>query len=418
MVLTVASQSSGFKAMPQTSPQETAARGHDFAEQDLAEWKSGTFNAVPPPVKPWSETQSETGPLAPFPISASKWTNQPPADWADWVPPPTPPNPAPPADPWAPPLAPAQTPHFVQIPWAPEPVAVPETVAVPEPVPTQEAAPAPGLVPAPVPLPAPSMAPIQFQKPAQFVPIPIVQPPIAPTPAPDVVGYEPTIVPVTRNSLPIDAIGERINQLFSEPAEAKPPTVVSQPRVAETISKQNTAMENDVKECHSSIGRLADIRYSTNSPGHIKDLGRFLLTDETRESVGNTISKGLGHSHARVVSLEAAQQMAVVLEPVLHCAGVSGYMVCGYDGLTISSNLPGDVDIEMLGGCALVTFMNSHSIMKVLGHTKINQLILNTPGGCMLLADFGKGILVTLTSETDATMLSKLTETIAYVSGA
>ena len=93
-------------------------------------------------------------------------------------------------------------------------------------------------------------------------------------------------------------------------------------------------------------------------------------------------------------------------------------MICGYDGLTISSSFPGDVDIEMLGGCALVTFMNSHSIMKVLGHTKINQLILNTPGGCMLLADFGKGILVTLTNEMDAAMLAKLTETIEFVSSA
>jgi predicted regulator of Ras-like GTPase activity (Roadblock/LC7/MglB family) len=247
-----------------------------------------------------------------------------------------------------------------------------------------------------------------------------------------VIGYEPTIVPVTRNTLPIDAIGERINQLFNEPADAKPPTVVSQPAVAKTVTKENStqensprenpawenaAMENDVKACLSSIGRLADVRYSTNNPGHIKDLGRFLLTDETRELVGNTISKGLGHSHARVVTLEAAQQMAVVLEPVLDCASVLGYMVCGYDGLPISSSLPADVDIELLGGCALVAFMNSHSIMKVMGHTKINQMILNTPGGCMLLADFGKGILVTLTNETDAAMLSKLTETIAFVSG-
>ncbi|MBA3994286.1 MAG: hypothetical protein C0469_12230 [Cyanobacteria bacterium DS2.3.42] len=418
MVLTVAPQGSGIKAMPQTPKLQPSASGHNFAEQEFVDWKSGAYPTVPPPVKPWSETQSETGPLAPFPISATKWTNQTPDAWTDWVPPPTPENPAPPADPWAPPMAP--TPQTMQAPWAPNPVTA-------------------------------HMVPVQFQKSSQFVPIPIVPTPViklpvlpapAPTPAPvpapapmpvekpvheepsalktsdEAVGYEPTIVPVTRNSLPIDALNERINQLFNEPAQAKPPTVVSQPPVAEPICKENNALENDLKECHSAIGRLADIRYSTNSPGHIKDLGRFLLTDETRASVGNTISKGLGHSHARVVSLEAAQQMAAVLEPVLQCPGVSGYMVCGYDGLTISSSFPGDVDIEMLGGCALVTFMNSHSIMKVLGHTRINQLILNTPGGCMLLADFGKGILVTLTNEMDAAMLAKLTETIEFVSSA
>ena len=179
---------------------------------------------------------------------------------------------------------------------------------------------------------------------------------------------------------------------------------------------ENAAMENDVKECLSSIGRLADLRYATNSPGHIKDLGRFLLTEDTIESIGDCISKGQGHSHARVVTLETAQQIATALEPVLNFKGVAGYMVCGYDGLPILSNLPAEVDMELLGGCALVTFMNSHSIMKVMGHTKVNQLICQTPGGCMLLSLFGKGFLVTLTNERDASMLASLTETIASVS--
>ncbi len=475
MVLTVAPQVSVTPAQhPQTPPlPTTASKGHDFAEDDLMEWKSGSYPAVPPPVRPWSETQAETGPLTPFPVKTSLpiakfnlkdtaeimkqldvdsqkeklqfpqwqtattsnsepaperpavWPTYTPQPWDGWVPPPTPENAAPPADPWAPPKAPVQ--QLIQDPWAPLPVQatnpwlqhqVPAsdwappapTVPAAAPVPLPASVPNPGPVPAPAPLnlPAPHSAPVQKAAPSEAA---------APKASDEEIGYQPTIVPVTRNPLPIEAIGERINLLFSEPAESKPPTVVSQPaKEVDPARQKNTAMENDVKECLSSIGRLADLRYATNNPGHIKDLGRFLLTDETRESIGICISKGLEHSHARVITLEAAQQLAVVLEPVRTFRGVIGYMVCGYDGLPVTYSLPQDVDIELLGGCALVTFMNSHSIMKVMGHTRVNQMILNTPGGCMLLADFGKGILVTLTNDRDAAMLAQLTDTIASIS--
>ncbi len=433
MVLTIAAPVSGGPQSPQTSPnpQTSGHKGHDFAAEEL-EWKSGTYPTVPPPVKPWAETQAETGPLAPFPINASpsiaklnlKGTaeimKQLAADSRSaWVPPQTPENPAPPADPWAPP--PAPSPQPIHNPWAPAAVQSPIPFSsdswVQHPVATNQWAPPSPPVPfVPIPFAPEPTAPTPIA-PTPITQIPIISTPKVPETSGEVVGYAPTIVPVTRNTLPIEAIGERINLLFSEPTDAKPPTVVSQPvKDMESVHQENAAMENDVKACLSSIGRLADLRYATNNPGHIKDLGRFLLTDDTIESIGNCIGKGLGHSHARVVTLEAAQQLAVALEPVLNTRGVAGYMVCGYDGLPISSNLPADVDMELLGGCALVTFMNSHSIMKVMGHTKINQLICHTPGGCMLLADFGKGILVTVTNDRDAAMLANLTETIASVS--
>ncbi|MCC7529171.1 MAG: hypothetical protein IT342_11640 [Candidatus Melainabacteria bacterium] len=410
------------------------------------------------------------------PFKSAAWPTHSSDPRTAWVPPEAPQNPAPPADPWAPPSAPSH--RTIQDPWAPAATQAPLSTSsnswVKHPVAANQWAPPspPAPVPAIAQAPAPIPAPVQVEKPAPvapnpFAPIPFAPEPVAPKPitrmpivsapvpvpptfpatlpllpprqlpaqkpepfvaekastpkAPgtssQVIGYAPTIVPVTGNTLPIEAIGERINLLFSEPTEAKPPTVVLQPvQDVESARQENGAMENDIKECLSSIGRLADLRYATNNPGHIKDLGRFLLTEDTIESIGNCIGKGLGHSHARVVTLEAAQQLAVALEPVLNTRGVAGYMVCGYDGLPISSNLPADVDMELLGGCALVTFMNSHSIMKVMGHTKINQLICHTAGGCMLLADFGKGILVTVTSEKDAAMLANLTETIASVS--
>lgn len=325
---------------------------------EVSEWKSGTFPAVSGFAKP----QNETGPLTPWSTPESFWNKTPapenpwmqPASVTDnsWVPPATPENEKPAGDPWAPPLE----------------------------------------VPA------------------------------------------PTIVPVTRNALPIEAIGDRINTLFSEQADRQQPmqnvlppqnfqptpeaqlTKFAQPSQVSQPEQEKHAMEDDVHACLSSIGRLCDIRYATNSPGTISNLGRFLLTDQTVESIEKCITKGMQQSHARVVTLEAAQQLAAALEPVTSMKGVIGYLVCGYDALPIASSLPPEVDVEMLGGCALVTYMNSHSIIKVMGHSRIRTMICQTPLGCMLLSDFGKGLLVTVTSENDPAMLTRLTDTISELS--
>ncbi len=414
--------------------ESSAARGHDFSPEEL-NWKSGTYPTVPQPAKPRTEAQTETGPLAPFPFNhapamakfnlkdtaeimnqlaadagANPWTVAPiseqwPGAWptanSAWVPPPTPENPAPPADPWAPPLAPeaAQPAN----PWVPQPVSPPRQPAA-----------------------TPAVHQNPFVAPAAqtgFTSGTYAAPPrpeaVKPQPAKEIVPYEPTIVPVTRNTLPIQAIGERIDRILNEPVDSKPVSQsVPQTRANEAALPPAGPLETSVSECLSSVGRLVDVRYNTNNPGNINNLGRFLLTDETMESIGNCINKGLHHSSARVVTLEAAQQMAHVLEPVVKTRGVIGYLICGYDGLLVTHQLPPDVDVEMLGGCALVTYMNSHSIMKVMGHQGIKQMICQTPGGCMLLADFGKGYLVTLTSESDPGMLATLSDTIAMVSAA
>lgn len=429
--------------------------GHHFSNEELSEWKSGAYPIVPPQAKPRAEIQTETGPLVPFSVNTApniaklnlkdtaeimkqlaadsqrersplpQWTstgsfnNEPmpakPAAWPittqpewptpateeatpipqsnasaqSWNAPPVPDwivpsaNPTQAADPWAPQAA--TTPQPFQNPWAPPPVQMNTPV------------------PVPVPAPVAKTNSEHIQTPTEIMP-----------------GQfpEPKIVPVTRQSaLPLEAIGDRINELFNEPIESKPPTTVEQPAIHVEHPRQNSVLENDVNQCLASLGRLADVKYATDTNGKIKELGRFLLTDDTIEKIDSVIKRGLGHSHARVVTLDAAQQMASALEPILKFAGVVGYMVCGYDGLPITSALPHDVDIELLGGCSLVSYMNSHHIIKVMGHSHIRQIVMQMPAGCMILADFGKGILVTLTNEKEATALARLSETIDSITG-
>lgn len=350
MVVTVSPQ------VQNVATQSHLVNGHDFSDEQLMEWKSGTYPAVAPPVKPALQGQTETGPLVPFSVNS------------------------------APNISKLNLKNTAEI--------------------MKQLA-------------------ENGQKKVETQPVEIPQ---------------PTIVPVTRaNALPLDAIGDRINQLFNEPAYSNPPTEPTAPQFipVETPSlptqtpslpaqslpgnvqspRQNSALETDVNQCLSSLGRLADIKYATNSPGNIKELGRFLLTEDTIQKIDSVIKKGLGHSHARVITLDAAQQMAMALEPILKIQGVLGYMVCGYDGLPITSALLHDVDIELLGGCTLVSYMNSHHIIMVMGHARIKQIVMQTQVGSMVLADFGKGILVTLTSEKDPAVLTQLSETISSITG-
>jgi len=228
--------------------------------------------------------------------------------------------------------------------------------------------------------------------------------------------WTPEIVPVVRKSLPIEEIGERINYLFQDMVETNSNTPVQDKEyTVDAVKSQSSPMEDDVRACLSSIGRLADIGYAVNSPATNSNLGKFLLNSKTIASIESCINKEQNQTHARILTIDAARQLESVLEPILRIPGVAGYMVCGYDGLVIYNKLQPEFDVELLGGCALVTFMNSHSILKVMGHTRLKQMIFKTPAGNLLLADFGKGFLVTLTAEVDAVTLTALTDTIESV---
>ncbi|PZM79260.1 MAG: hypothetical protein DKT66_22540 [Candidatus Melainabacteria bacterium] len=382
MVVTVSPQ------VQNVSTQSHLINGHDFSDEQLMEWKSGTYPTVAPPAKPAFERQTETGPLAPFSVKAApNISNLNLKNTSEIM---------------------KQLAEDAQKEIAPQPQWKPQAHWTPQP----QLAPQPQWAPAPPAVPAPASEPVS--RPNQTMESQSVEIP------------QPTIVAVTRaNALPIDAIGDRINQLFNEPVYSNPPSAsvetssipAQAPAVPVEHPRQNSALETDVNQCLSSLGRLADFKYATNNPGNIKELGRFLLTEDAIEKIDSVIKKGLGHSHARVVTLDAAQQLAMALEPILKIQGVLGYMVCGYDGLPISSALPQDVDIELLGGCTLVSYMNSHHIIMVMGHSRIKQIVMQTQVGSLVLADFGKGILATLTGEKDPAVLTRLSETISSITG-
>ncbi|MBC7999847.1 MAG: roadblock/LC7 domain-containing protein [Leptolyngbya sp.] len=230
---------------------------------------------------------------------------------------------------------------------------------------------------------------------------------------------DPVIVPVVRaqKSLPIDAITERINTLFQDPKSVQPPTVLpaSIKEPAPPVMQQTGRMDEHVDACLSSVGRLSDIRYATNSPGTITNVGNFLLNDQNRKSVENFIASAKNQSGARVFTYEAAQELTELLKPIAEFRNVLGYVICGYDGLLIANTLQSDYDAESIAGCALVSYMNSHAIMKVLGYTKIKQSISLTQGGYLILADFGRGLLTVLIDGSEIISLAELSDEIDQI---
>lgn len=114
-------------------------------------------------------------------------------------------------------------------------------------------------------------------------------------------------------------------------------------------------------------------------------------------------------------TFEAARELNEILKPIADCPKVLGYVVCGYDGMIIANTLSAEFDPETVAGCALVSYMNSHAIMKVLGFSKIKQSISLTTGGYLILADFGRGLLSVLVEELATNSLASLSEEIELI---
>jgi predicted regulator of Ras-like GTPase activity (Roadblock/LC7/MglB family) len=135
--------------------------------------------------------------------------------------------------------------------------------------------------------------------------------------------------------------------------------------------------------------------------GRFYSIGKFSLED--LEKIGNIITSDLSDTQ-RWLTREAAIELQSLLQSVASQAGVIGSVVVGNDGLLIASTLPPEMDGEQIGVWALAVFMNTQNAAMKLGHDRVYQIVAKTPRGYIVIADFGSGLLVTVTDtrETDA----------------
>ncbi|XRO76544.1 roadblock/LC7 domain-containing protein [Methanocaldococcus sp. 10A] len=77
--------------------------------------------------------------------------------------------------------------------------------------------------------------------------------------------------------------------------------------------------------------------------------------------------------------------------------GIKGSMVVGKDGLVIASQLPGNVDAELVGAMASAAFGAAERTAAEIGMGNLEQTMIEGEHGKTLMVDAGEGILVVLT---------------------
>jgi predicted regulator of Ras-like GTPase activity (Roadblock/LC7/MglB family) len=154
------------------------------------------------------------------------------------------------------------------------------------------------------------------------------------------------------------------------------------------------------------VGRL-DSRPDTTSDvgsGRISSIGKFLLDGKDLEKIGKITSADLSDTTMRILTMEAAGELQTLLQHVGSQPGVVGSVIVGNDGLLIANTMPAEIDGEQVGVWSLAVYMNTQNAAKKLGNDRVYQIVSKTPRGYLIIADFGSGLLVTISDarETDA----------------
>ena len=137
--------------------------------------------------------------------------------------------------------------------------------------------------------------------------------------------------------------------------------------------------------------------------GKIAAIGKFLLDQQDLIKIGSLTKEDLSDTKVRVLTLEAADEINKLLQHIGMQPGVVGSVIVGHDGILIASNLPKEFDPEAVGVWSLGIYVNTTGVSKRMGHNHLHQLVARSQQGYLVIADFGGGILVTVSDgqETD-----------------
>ena len=165
------------------------------------------------------------------------------------------------------------------------------------------------------------------------------------------------------------------------------------------------------------VGRLdanADNSQDTGS-GRIAAIGKFLLDQKDLDKIGKLTNSDLAEGKLRILTMEASQDLQELLAQIGRQQGVIGSVIVGHDGLLIANTMPSDMDAESVGVWALGVYMNTDHVTKKMGHDRVHQVVSRTPRGYVVIADFGGGLLVTVTDGNDTDQLIPLMRTITLL---
>jgi predicted regulator of Ras-like GTPase activity (Roadblock/LC7/MglB family) len=92
------------------------------------------------------------------------------------------------------------------------------------------------------------------------------------------------------------------------------------------------------------------------------------------------------------------QNLLALLSQLDSQPGVLGSLLVGYDGKLIAQNMKKGDDAEPLGTMALTIYLDTVTAMQKLGQKSVHQIVSKTSRGHIVIANFGNGLLVTLSN--------------------
>ncbi|MBX9668030.1 MAG: roadblock/LC7 domain-containing protein [Candidatus Obscuribacterales bacterium] len=157
------------------------------------------------------------------------------------------------------------------------------------------------------------------------------------------------------------------------------------------------------------IGKLdASADVQETGSGRIAAIGKFLLDQKDLEKLSKITAADQQDIKMRILTLEASEDLQTLLSEIGGQEKVIGSVIVGHDGLLIANTMPEEVDAESIGVWALGVYMNTEHVTKKMGHERVHQVVSRTPRGYVVIADFGGGLLVTITEGTDTDTLIPL----------
>jgi predicted regulator of Ras-like GTPase activity (Roadblock/LC7/MglB family) len=164
------------------------------------------------------------------------------------------------------------------------------------------------------------------------------------------------------------------------------------------------------------VGRL-DTRTETveSGSGRIASIGKFLLDQKDLEKIGKLTVSDVNETKMRILTMEAASELQTLLQHIGAQEQVVGSVIVGHDGLLIANTMPNDIDAESIGVWALGVYMNTEHVIKKMGQDRVHQIVSKTPKGYLVIADFGGGLLVTVSDGKDTDTLIPLMRSITQL---
>lgn len=215
-----------------------------------------------------------------------------------------------------------------------------------------------------------------------------------------------------------------MNKIFSDnlgvPDDPSNPVNSPKVNVTEAVKALSDAVATPIGGPAPKIEGLGRLDPKTDGSGdsgsgRIASIGKFLLDQKDLEKIGKLTASDLSDTKMKILTLEAASEIQSLLHHIGGQQGVVGSIIIGHDGLLIANTMPGDVEADSIGIWALAVYMNTETAIKKIGHDRVHQIVSKTPRGYLVIADFGGGLLVTLSDGKDTDALIPLMRSITQV---